>query len=219
MSAADDQTATATAVSVLSDSSISAINFGGSGISVSSSMYAQVSKAITEKKITVVVLPSSLKSNVDGEYLPVLTLPGHEWYDVLVLRWPDLGTTRNDQIGRAATIVHECTHAGFDLLQVPDMTHVMHEAGAYVAEAMFVAAKMLSLGGDPSRVRPSEPIHAAALDIALHLNSGAAGVPVSYFVSLIEKWNKLYTAILNNNEYKAIANQPVINDGVGRPWK
>lgn len=148
---------------ILSDPAINAIDFSMGGIDVSPSMYQKVSQAIVDQKITVLVNPAFLRPNKSGKYIADLKLPnGVEMFDLLVLRSPDVGTGINEQFHRAEAIVHECTHAGFALLQVPNMTHTLHEAGAYAAQSIFALAKMLSLRGHPDRVTNTEPIEKAA---------------------------------------------------------
>jgi hypothetical protein len=222
MSAADDQAATTLVLDVLSDRAIGEINFRIGDISVSPSMYAKVSLAITRKEITVIVAPSLLAPNVAGMYLSVWTQSQDtELYDVLILKSPNLGKTVNEKFQAALVIVHECTHAGFDLLKVPKMKHVEHEVGAYVAQSMFAFAKMVSMGGHPDKVVRStmKRIDGAAWDLALLANQSDAWTTVGYAISRIKAINNLYVAIMTHPEYKVTAKDIVDNDGVGRPWK
>jgi hypothetical protein len=218
---------------VLQDKSINQINFTMGDISVSPSMYENVSKAITDGKITVIVQPDALKPNESGKYFSELPINKDKvFYNVIVLRSTDLGSGVNEQFHRAEAIVHECTHAGFDLLKVPKMTHTQDEAGAYAAQSLFAIAKMLELKGDPEKVKPRERIESAAWDIALLLNKQATSPPlispryrVNYWtspdfaVALWTAWDKLNIAIRNSDEYKATAENIVKHEGVGRPWK
>src|SRR5215210_6899008 len=127
MSAEDDKKATEMVLKLLEDKSLEKVAFSMNKISVSPSMYAKVSQAIKEKKITVVVNPKLLHNNEGGRYYATLPLDKDtEFYDVLVLRSPVLGKGLIDQFYAAEAIVHECTHAGFDLLEVPKMTHLEH---------------------------------------------------------------------------------------------
>jgi hypothetical protein len=140
------------------------------------------------------------------------------------LAMPDLGTSLSAQFKAAGTIIHECTHAGFDLLKVPNMTNTQHEAGAYVAEAMYQIAKMVQMGGDPTKVvMPStSPIQGAAWDIALLTNKGKASwsswTP-DFAIESIQAVSRLFVAIMTDSTYAATAKDIVKNDGVGRPWK
>jgi hypothetical protein len=229
MSAQDDAAATTMVLDLLNDRSIGEIDFMLGAISVRPAMYRKVRQAIVDKKITVLVLPATLASNEAGKYFPVLTLDKDtEFYDVLVLRAPDLGSGVNEQFHRAMAIVHECTHAGLDLLQVPKMTHTQHEACAYVAQSIFEIAKILAMRGDPSKVRSTEPIESAAWEVALlqikskagaNTRSAAYWVSPDFAVVWAEAVNKLHVAIMNSDTYKAVAKDIVNNDGVGRQWK
>src|SRR5262249_43596017 len=135
---------------------------------IAPSMYEKVAKAIKDGQITITVEPSLLKADEAGRYFSTLPInKDTEFYDVVVLRAPDLGSTLNDKFHAATAIVHECTHAGFDLLKLPKMTHLEHEAASYVAGAIFAAQSMLALKGHPERVQPTDSIEAAAWDIAL----------------------------------------------------
>src|SRR3954447_23982494 len=112
MSAEDDRKGTETVKAVLREKSIHDIDFMMGDITVSPSMYDKVLKAIETSKIAVLVLPSSLP-NIAAKYFPVLTISADtEFYDVIALKSPDLGTGLNTQFQAAMAIVHECTHAG-----------------------------------------------------------------------------------------------------------
>jgi hypothetical protein len=222
---AQDEAATTMVLNLLKDKSVREIDFMLGSISIMPTMYEKVSQAITDKKITVLVQPTLLASNESGKYFNVLTVDKDtEFYDVLVLRTSDLGSGRNEQFSRAEAIVHECTHAGLDLLQVPNMTHTQHEACAYVAQSIFAITKMLAMKGDPSKVRFTEPIESAAWEVALmRIKSKTASA--GYWVSPVFRvaWclavNKLCVAIMTSDTYKAVAKDIVNNDGVGRQWK
>jgi|SRR4051794_18210402 hypothetical protein len=150
---ADDLRATQTVQTILSDPAINGIDFMMGDITVSKTMYDKVSKAIQDGKITVLVLPAGLQPNIAAKYLPVLTFSAdREYYNIILLRSPDLGTGINQQLEAATAIVHECTHAGFDLLQMSNMAHFQDEAGAYVAGAMFGVSAIRAQGGHPEKV-------------------------------------------------------------------
>jgi hypothetical protein len=222
MSAADDQAGKQTVLSVLQDPSISVVKFSIGGISVEPSMYEKVRQAIVDSKIAIMVAPEMLPAFADGEYFPVLKpSPDIEMYDVLVLRLGGLGTNRNQQFRTSMAMVHECTHAGFDLLQVPNMTHADHEAGAYLAGSMFGVAKMMDMGGHPERVTQQNQIFAAAWSLARSIvveTPGSWREPI-YAVDRANAIHMLYTAIINSPEYGPAARDKINNDGVGRPWK
>jgi hypothetical protein len=226
---ADDVAATRLVLDILSDPAIAGIDFDLDAISVSPAMYREVSQAIIDKKITVLVLPEALKPNESGVYFPELKLPnGMVFFDVLALRFPDRGSSVDEQTSRALAIVHESTHAGFAMRKLPHMTHTLHEAGAYTAQSMFVLTKMLNRGGHPERVNNTEPIQSAAWKFALLLNRSNAAVPgtpaAEYFKSVdfaaayASATSALYTAIAGSSEYGAVAKDPIENVGLGRPW-
>lgn len=222
---AQDDAATTVVLNVLRDRSIREIDFVLGSISIKPTMYEKVSQAITDKKISVLVAPNQLASDEIGKYFNVLTInKDTELYDVLVLRTPDLGSSVNETFHRQAAIVHECTHALLDLLQVPNMTHTQHEACAYVAESIFQIAKMKAMNGHPDRVPQTQPIQGAAWEIGL-MQINSKGATEGYYASpvfMVDWWlavNKLCVAIMNSNTYKGVALDPVINDGVGRQWK
>jgi hypothetical protein len=212
MSVEDDRKATETVLSILQDKSLSSLDFKFNKRTIQPSMYQKVAKAITEGKITVINQPNLLKQGSLGRYLPVITIDNNnEWYDVLVLRHADLGTSANDQFVRAASIIHECTHAGFDLLKLTKMTHLEHEAGSYIAATIFVVANLkLSKLLEKANV-PVDPIGKAAWDIAL-LEVENKSVPK-------ELYNALNVAISKDPNYKDNYKDAVNNDGVGRQWK
>ncbi|HKD30910.1 MAG TPA: hypothetical protein VKC66_34005 [Xanthobacteraceae bacterium] len=226
---ADDEAATRLVSNILGDSATNGIDFAMGDIAVSREMYHQVSQAIADRKITVLVQPNLLQPDEAGRYWPDLKFQdGREFFDILILRFPDLGTGINEQSHRAAAIVHECTHAGFAMRRVPHMTRTLHEAGAYTAESMFLIAKMLSLGGHPERVTKTQPIESAAWDLARLLSRSNAAAPntdaAAFFnspdfaVELTQAWSALFTAIAASDKYRAVARDPVENVGLGRQW-
>jgi len=231
MSAQDDEAATRLVLAVLGDQAINEIDFQMGAIAVSAAMYRDMSQAITDGKIAVWVAPNLLTSTQIGKYFSELRFrDGRELFDILVLRFPDLGSGINEQVKRAEAIVHECTHGGFALRRVPNMTRTLHEAGAYTAQSTFTIAKMLSRGGHPENVTSTitQPIEKAAWNLAILLSrrkAAAANTPVADyfnspdFASVVNSWwNAVYTAIAASNEYGPVANDPVQNVGLGRQW-
>lgn len=219
MGAQEDEAATKLVLDILKDKQVSEIDFMLGSISVKPTMYQKVSQAIVDKKITVIVEPEALAANESGRYFNVMTInKDTEFYDVLVLRTADRGSKVNEQFHIAEAIVHECTHAGLDLLKVPKMTHTQHEACAYVAQSIFAMAKMLAMKGDPSKAKFTESIESAAWEVArLQIKSKAAvGTPSAAWADAV---NKLYVAISTSETYKKVAKDLVNNDGVGREWK
>lgn len=219
MSTEDDQRATETVLKVLLHPAIWKLSFQTSATTPGSTvkrhfsplMYQLVREAIVDKKIAVMVWPELLQSGVAAKYffrMPINN--GMEFYDVIVLPRADLGSTVNEQLRAAEAIVHECTHAGFDLLKLPNMKHVENELAAYIAGALFLVNAMLVMNGNPRRVTGLTGIHQAAWNIAL--------VYVDRKDPPKELFDALESAIRANPEYKDTANHITNNDGVGRKW-
>lgn len=225
----DNAAATTLVLDILKDKQVSEVDFMLGSISVKPTMYKKVAQAIIDTKITVIVEPKALAANESGKYFSELPInKDMTFYDVLILRTPDRGKTMNEQFHRVQAILHECTHAGFDLLQVPNMTHTQHEACAYVAQSIFGMAKLLAMKRDPSKVTFTEPIEIAAWEVArLQIKSkAAAGTPSApywttpdFAMIWVGAVNKLNVAISTSDTYKKVAKDFVNNDGVGRPWK
>jgi hypothetical protein len=209
MSAEDDKKATQLVLDVLKHKAISKIKFTMDKFTVGPSLYAKVAQAIGKKELTIMV--NALPAGIAAKYFPKLTIDANtEFYDLIVLPSPALGSGVDAQFHAKAAIVHECTHAGFDLLKTK-MNHMQNEALAYVAGASFVIAHMVELKGDPTKVTVSATIEKEAWDIAMLLHNGKK-VPK-------ESYNALLLAIENHPEYKADAKKAAENDGVGRAWK
>jgi len=212
MSAEEDRKARDLVLAVLKHAAVAKISFTLNKRSVSPELYAKVAEAIDAGKITVLYAPALLPAKVSGRYYPVLANgDGSEFYDVLVLRFYALGPKLGDQITAAQLIVHECTHAGFDMLKLKKMTHLEHEAASYIAGARFAVEAMIAKRGDPAKVTFLTKLETAAWQIALKEAKGET-VPKSLY-------NDLDVAISNDPEYKDEAASYAVNDGVGKPWK
>ncbi len=223
MSVEDDKKAKETVLKVLQEPSIKKLKFTINTTirtkpvsintrAISPSLYDKVAEAIARGQITVTVAPEALRAGVAAKYFPTMTIDkDNEFYDIIVLRAPELGSTVNEKFHAAAAIVHECTHAGFDALSLPKMTHLEHEAASYVAGAVFTAERMLAAKGNPQKVTGMHGIEQAAWDIAL-LEVDDKPVPKSLY-------DALDAAIRASPEYKDIADTVASNDGVGREWK
>lgn len=211
MSAQDDE-AKKTVLAVLKHSALNMVDFKLNKRKINPDLFAKVVAAIERGDITVLALPGQLPAGTSGRYFPVLKMANdQEWYDVLVLGFTTLGTTVDQKMNAAQVIVHECTHAGFDLLKLKKMTHLEHEAAAYIAGARFVVESMIEMGGKPEAVSFTQEIEKAAWAIAL---VQAEGETVS-----TKLYNALDVAIMKHPEYKADAKKYAVNDGVGRKWK
>jgi hypothetical protein len=231
MGAQEDAAATKAVLEVLKDSAIRNVDFTLGEVSISPTMYDKVAEAITQGKITVIVAPNFLKPTEAGRYFPVLTVNSEtEFYDVLVLRTPGFGSGLNAQFHGRQAVVHECTHAGLDLLKVPNMTHAQHEAVSYVADSIFLISKVLAMKGDPGKIGKTivAPIEKAAWEVGMLVSASRDsknGPSAPYWsspdfaVAWFESVNRLFVAIGASDEYKASAKDKANNDGVGRPWK
>lgn len=222
MSAEDDRKATESVLKVLTDMSIWKLKFMMGPVktkpvsirprTIHPLMYDLVRQAIVDGKITVIVAPEMLKNGAGGAYFPVIAINEDTvFYDVLVMAKSNLGNTTDEQLNAAKIIVHECTHAGFDLLKLEKMTHLEHEAGAYIAGAIFTAQRVLAMKGDPKTATMAKPISKAAWDIAL-LEVEGKHIPEKLF-------DTLELAIRASPLYKDAVDNIANNDGVGREWK
>lgn len=211
MSAEDDAKARTLVLEVLRSKPIAALDFTLDGRKVQPSMYEDVAKAIEAKKITILVDKVSGDGAGAAYFFELKTGDKTVMYDVLALRVSELSTTSNAlRFKQLADIVHESTHAAFDILKTPNMTHLHHETAAYVAGALYQVTVLVSERGDPTKIRFGNPVFAAAWDIAM-LIARKAAVPKAMI-------NKLQTAIGNDPLYKDNVKKIVPNDGVGKDW-
>ena len=225
MSAEDDRKATQLVLDALQRSEIGKINFQIGGVGVTPRLYQQVTQAIAKKTITVMVAPTLLTEKEGAKYIPELKLQnGNVFYDLIVLRSPDLGRGNGDKVETEAMFVHECTHAGFNLIKAKDMTHALEEAAAYTAEALFEIARLITLGGKPEKVIRTRPINIAAWALALLIWESNANPDNKYFLSpdfAVKYFNEtsiLLSSISDNDEYRNVAKLPAEHLGVGRTW-
>lgn len=207
-------------LSVLSDPAITKMKYSFATRGINPMAYARVAYAIYKGDITVVHNPALESNGVGGLYCPVLTQPdGSEIYDVLMIGWTSLGGERT-MLNRAMVVVHECTHAAFDLLKLPLMQQSEHEMGAYIAGALYTVARCYNIHKDPSRRRPAKrpedvkfqtAIESAAWDIALRI----------FYEDRVPQrlWTDLDKAIKSHSTYRQTADNFAKNDGVGRAPK
>ena len=119
---------------ILKDSTYTNIRFTVDRWTINPEFYAKVDQALEKGKIGVMVQPNGLPKGVSAQYYPKLTINAQtELYDLIILNSSDLGNTRNQRLHNAGYIVHECTHAGIDMMKWNPMTHLEHETIAYVA--------------------------------------------------------------------------------------
>jgi hypothetical protein len=211
MSAEDDANAKKLVLQVLRSKPIAALAFTVDGRTIKPSMYEDVARAIEAKKITLLVDKVSGAGAGAAYFYEMKPGPKTVLYDVLTLRFSELSTTSNAaRFKNLADIVHESTHAAFDILKIPNMTNLHSETAAYVAGALYQVTLFVSERGDPKKISFGNPVFARAWDIAL-LISQKQTVPK-------ELINKLQTAISNDPLYKDNVKKIVPNDGVGRDW-
>lgn len=208
-------------LSVLSDPAIGKMKYRFSTRGINPMAYARVALAIYKGDIKVVHNPTLQANGVGGLYCPVLTQPdGSEIYDVLMIGWTDLGGNRNETLNRAMVVVHECTHAAFDLLKLPLMQQAEHEMGAYIAGALYTVARCYNIYKDPKRRTPAQrpekiqfktKIESVAWDIALRI----------FYEDRVPQhmWTDLDKAIKSHSTYRKTADNFANNDGVGRASK
>ncbi len=220
----DDETATKTVLDVLADKNIAGLTFTLGDFGVVPKMYADVSGAIRNKKITVLVEASLKSTKVQALYVNELKLGDKNYflYNTIFLRDPDLTGGAADPRERINTafnammgIVHECTHAGFDQRKLKKVTTAYNEGAAYIAGAMFGVAKMREMGGKPEKIHPpSSPvsIESIAWNIALKLE-GARDRTVA-----TGKANALFVEIGKKPEYKDKMKDIVTLDGIDQTW-
>jgi hypothetical protein len=171
MSAEDDVKAKKLVLDVLRSKPISALDFTLEGRKVSPSMYEDVAKAIESKKITILIDKVSGDGAGAAYFFELKRGEKTIMYDLLALRFSELSTSSNAQrFKQLADIVHESTHAAFDILKTPNMTHLHHETAAYVAGALYQVTLFVLERGDPSKIKFGKPIFSAAWDIALALS-------------------------------------------------
>lgn len=211
MSAEDDAKAKKLVLEILRSKPIAALNFTVDGRTIKPSMYEDVAKAIEAKKITIMVDKVSTDGAGAAYFYEMKTGDKNVFYDVLGLRITELSTTSNAvRFKQLADVVHESTHAAFDILKIPNMTQLHSETAAYVAGALYQVTLLVSERGDPTKISFGNPIFAAAWDIAMLLSQKLA-------VSK-QMINKLQTAISNDSLYKDNVKQILPNDGVGKDW-
>jgi predicted metal-dependent TIM-barrel fold hydrolase len=138
MGAEDDKNAKQLVLDILKHKSIGKLKVTIDKITISPKLYEAVRKAIDEGKIAVIVQPDGLKANEAAKYFGTMKFSEDMiFYDVIVLRSAALTGNKAQDLLVAQAIVHECTHAGFDLLK-QKMTGLQNEALAYIAGAMFL---------------------------------------------------------------------------------
>lgn len=221
MSQQQDLSAKMMVLDVLSNPAITKMKYSFATRGINPKVYARVAMAILKGDITVMYSTALKAKGIGGLYCPVITQPdGSEIYDCLVLGWTHLPKDRDKMLNRAMVIIHECTHAAFDLLKLPLMNHAEHEMGAYIAGALYTVARQYNYWNNkdrriptrrPEEIKFATSIESAAWDIALRIHYDDR-VPESMYTKLDE-------AIKQNTHYKKRAHIMAHNDGVGRAMK
>lgn len=179
-------------LSILRGPVVGRMNFGVGRIFIPSSNYEMVAKAIEGGFITVKVDPSLSNSAV------------YYWgYNRI-----DLSPTSDP-----ALIVHECTHAIFDLRKIT--TRVEETEGlAYVAQALY---GLLDRGPSARYIVSRDPLHPVswtAWQLIFDESSRLAGLLMSTHQVTDDDAATLSWAIKNANWYRPRADKPEVNDGV-----
>lgn len=126
MSDAQSRRARSTILRVLNDDRIKKVNFYISLYKITNDFYDDVRRAIKEDRIAV-VYEDGLGHDM-AEYDPANNSI-------------HVGFTHTSRSMLQALIVHECTHAACDLKRFVFMDRIVAEMTAYIAQAMFFAAK------------------------------------------------------------------------------
>jgi hypothetical protein len=195
---------------VLADPIVENLSFTMGRWSIRPSMYQKVSDAIVEGKISVIVTNSLLNANAQARYVHEEKFNSNTVFDVICLRRATLGHTRSERIKMAGVIVHECTHAGTDLLALGSMTHLENEMLSYIAHYSVIWASLEQLNARPAESTHNSARARAAWKIAEQVYNNQ---PISRW-SILE----LSTSILTDPLYARGMFTDSENDGVGRPW-
>jgi len=211
MSLADDEKAAKLVIQVLTDPAVKNLNFVVGKWAIRTGFYDNVSTAIKNNQITVVVEPSLLKPGAAAQYKPEIDLGGgKKAYDVIVLPRATLGDTLDQQIKMAGYIIHECTHAGIDMLNLKPMTRLENELIAHIAHFSALWGKIVQ-----QRMNPKTAVHVGKIEKAAWLVAEQvfAGKTISKFSLVV-----LSVTILVDPLYETGMFLESNNDGVGKPW-
>ena len=212
---AESEQATKVVLSVLSNKGVGAIEFELDGWKITPGLYAKVAAAITEKKITVIVDKVSFKET--ALYVPEVKLADTTTiFDIIALKHTTLSSDRAEKFVQMLAIVHECTHAGVDLLKLEKMPKLNNEALAYIAQSIFAMQVYSADVGDPKNLTwKAKTIEETAWAIAQEISKRdktAKGPAITKAMST-ELYLRINTAYGEEKEKKDSN-----NDGVGKAW-
>ncbi|MBK1719079.1 hypothetical protein [Thiocystis violacea] len=178
-------------ISTLDNANVSRIVFSFGPVAVDARSYTSVKDAVRNDRITVVHVPSLGVNRASYRYT----------HNMFRLGFTAIGGSAD----RQALLVHEATHAIFDINEM-DMKVKESEAGAYIAQCLFfyyVNERAIEGGASPTF---ADPILQAAWPIAV----GATSTPNIPVASL----EPLYRAIANSSQYSGTAEDDIDYNGV-----
>ena len=191
-----DQVARNLVLSILRGPVVVRMNFGIGRVFIPASNYEMVARAIEGGFITVKLDPSLSNKAVYHTDLNQI----------------DLSPTPDPPL-----IVHECTHAIFDLRMIS--TRVEETEGlAYVAQALY---GLLDRGPSGRYIVSRDPLHPVnwvAWQRIFDESSRLAGLLMTTHRVTDEDAAELYWAIKNTSWYRPRADRPEINDGVAEAF-
>lgn len=116
-------------VTILRSDPCGRINFTLGNLYVAGLKYRYVADLLANRKIGIDVDPALTGKGLAGRYNPL--------FDRLVFPWAALDGNNGD--GKRGTIVHECTHASFDVSRSGITTRSLDdEAAAFIAECVYL---------------------------------------------------------------------------------
>lgn len=197
--------AKSTILSVLSDRAVNKVNFYIATWHVTPQLYRSVANAIRKDEIAIIHDPDLRKIKRGGIYIP-------KW-DMLAIASASIRGTTYQELKTQQLIIHECTHAGFDYQNPELMTHLDNEAAAYVADNLFLVAKVAGTGKDARKLWVDTPnpanrkVKKTALQIAKN---------IYYDDKMPERlWAELEAGLRASPLYKDNVDTVVQWDGVG----
>jgi hypothetical protein len=179
---------------VLRDPVIQHIRFNVGSVPVTSRLFERVAERIRRGDIRVT-------------YNPSLGRDAYYYSGSNELELSFQVASRDTQRG---VIVHECTHAGFDLMKASKMRMVSSEAGGYLAQCVFVCFK----NRDPTqRLRGDTPAKDKKFEVAWRLAEKIKSGQQPTAAELQE----LRRAVLVDPDYRSIGWSSLAGfDGIGR---
>lgn len=160
--AVDSKKAKETTLGILTHPAVGGLRFTLLGQHVSPALYASVAKAIMSGRIAVIHEPRLNDIFAGGLYAPEA--------DALMLPFSEIAGSWAFQRLQEATIIHECTHAGFDISRTA-MFDWYNEVLAYVAGYLFVVLSLArqNIGPDKFVLGHSGLAENAALQAGLSI--------------------------------------------------